>query len=178
MSVINHADANPQPPAWPRDNLSPGRAPTLLLQAGGGNWDLARWDHAGMGAAPCGGCCWGLPTSLWGRSVEQPAQGGSTGTFGCVATPPRLSPISLWDLSITKERHRGVCSSLGCPSSAGRWPSCFQVGAQGAKAKPPAPAPGVPAVIHHRAGCTQQTCSSLTQRSWCWLQGRTFFFFF
>lgn len=131
----------------------------------------------GWGQIHVGDATESSPTSLWGQSVEKPAQGGSTGTFGCVAAPLHLSPISLWDLSTTKERHRGVCSSLGCPSSAGRWPSCFQVGAQRAKAKPPAPAPGVPAVDPppgrlHTAGVQQLDTEELVLAP-----GQAFFFF-
>lgn len=61
----------------------------------------------------------GSPPCYGGRSVEKTAPGGSTWTFGCVATPPCLSPVSLWGVSTTEERHWGVCSRLEALAALG-----------------------------------------------------------
>lgn len=120
----------------------------------------------------------GFPPCYGGRSVEKTAPGGSTWTFGCVATPPHLSPVSLWGVSTTEERHWGVCSRPGCPGSARRWPNCFQVGARRAEAEPPAPSPVAQAMDPPPGGLHTPGVQQLDVEELVLAPGQAPFFFF
>lgn len=181
MSVINHADANPQPPAWPHDNLSPGRAPTLLLQAGGGNWDLGRWDHAGQ--------CWDGGRSMWGMPLRAPPPRYGVSPWRSQPRGAARGLLAAWrHLHISHQFPCGIFPQprKGTGGSAPAWDAPVVLGGGRAVSRWVLRGPKPSLLpqpqecrlwIHHRAGCTQQACSSLTQRSWCWLQGRPFFFF-